>query len=126
VVRFDRLPEVMAGWDIALAPIAPTAFNAARSNIKLKEYAAGGTPWLASPVGPYRAMGEKQGGRLVPDDRWYEELLSLVDSARQRRKLAKNAAKWVVGETLERNLDAWETTLETAVNSARGGVASHA
>lgn len=120
------LANYTAMFDIGIAPLADIPLNHSRSNIKLKEYAAGGTPWLASPVGPYRAMGEKQGGRLVPDDRWYEELLALVDSARQRRKLAKNAAKWVAGETLERNLGAWETTLEAAVNRARGGVASHA
>ncbi len=120
------LANYTAMFDIGIAPLADIALNRSRSNIKLKEYAAGGTPWLASPVGPYRGMGEKQGGRLVADDRWYEELLRLVDSARQRRKLAKNATKWVVGETLERNIGAWEQTLQAAMNSTRGGVPSYA
>jgi hypothetical protein len=51
-----------AMFDIGIAPLVDIPLNRSRSNIKLKEYAAGGTPWLASPVGPYRHMGVKQGG----------------------------------------------------------------
>jgi glycosyltransferase involved in cell wall biosynthesis len=104
-----------AKFDIGIAPLADIDFNAARSNIKLKEYAAGGTPWLASPVGPYRGMGERQGGRLVSDDRWYEELLDLVDTPRALRKLAKRATKWIQGETLEKNIHRWEQAFEQAM-----------
>ena len=63
--------------------------------MKLKEYAAAGVPWLASPIGPYAGLGEQQGGRLVADDRWYEELVRLIEKPRERRKLAKRGAKWV-------------------------------
>jgi glycosyltransferase involved in cell wall biosynthesis len=116
-----------ARFDIGIAPLADIALNRSRSSIKLKEYAAGGTPWLASPVGPYLGMGEKQGGRLVADEDWYEELVRLVDSARLRRKLAKNATKWVLNETIERNVGAWEDTLEEAMERASSpAVASYA
>jgi hypothetical protein len=114
-----ELTRNTADFDIGIAPIADIELNRARSNIKLKEYAAGGAAWLASPIGPYAGMGEKQGGRLVPDDRWYEELIRLVDKPKDRRKLAKRAAKWVAGQTLTKHVEAWETKLEQAVRRAR-------
>src|SRR5207302_1085104 len=71
---FAELPRRLSRWDIGIAPLADIPFNLARSDIKLKEYAASELPWLASPVGPYAGHGEAQGGRLVPDDGWFEAL----------------------------------------------------
>jgi hypothetical protein len=118
-VRFDELAEQVAPFDIGIAPIADIAFNRARSNVKLKEYAVVGVPWLASPVGPYVGMGEQQGGRLVPDDGWYEALERLVLKERERRKLAKRAARWGSGQTVSRNVGHWEAALSEAVERAR-------
>lgn len=122
-VAIDRLDargltSVTGLFDIAIAPLADVAFNQARSNIKLKEYAAGGAAWLASPVGPYAAMGEAEGGRLVADDRWHDEISRLLDRPRERRKLAKRAAKWVTGETIEQNASRWERAFARAVERA--------
>jgi len=112
------LVNLIARFDIAIAPLADAPFNRARSNVKLKEYAAAGVPWLASPVGPYAGMGESQGGRLVPDDQWYEALLRLVDKARERRKLAKRARRWVAEQTIEQNAEQWANVLDAAVARA--------
>ncbi|MBS1869459.1 MAG: hypothetical protein JSS99_07320 [Actinobacteria bacterium] len=113
------LSQTAAEFDIAIAPIADTAFNRSRSNIKLKEYAAGGTPWLASPIGPYAGLGEKQGGRLVPDDGWHEAITRLVDRPRELRRLAKRAARWGASQALSKNLDVWEQRLAEAVELRR-------
>jgi glycosyltransferase involved in cell wall biosynthesis len=113
------LPQHIAGFDIAVAPIADSGFNRSRSNIKLKEYAAAGVPWLASPIGPYAAMGEKQGGRLVADDGWYDALKQLIEKPRERRKLAKRAERWVKGETLSANAHLWEARFDEAIALAR-------
>jgi glycosyltransferase involved in cell wall biosynthesis len=121
VVPLLRLTEEAAAFDVGIAPLADVGFNRARSNIKLKEYAAAGLPWLASPTGPYAGMGEQQGGRLVPDDRWYEEVRRLVEKKRERRKLQKRAVKWVAGETLEGNAHRWEELFVDAVERARSG-----
>jgi glycosyltransferase involved in cell wall biosynthesis len=117
-VDFLDLPPVMAAWDVGLAPLADLPFNRARSNIKVKEYAALGRPWLASPVGPYASLGEKQGGRLVPDDRWSEELMGLAEKARERRKLARQARKWGRAQAISANVGLWEQALERAIAGA--------
>lgn len=109
------LSTELTRFDVGIAPLADIPFNRARSNVKLKEYAACGAAWLASPVGPYAAMGEREGGRLVADDRWYEQLVRLVDRPRERRKLQKRGAKWVSGQTIERSGEAWEAVLAEAV-----------
>ncbi|HEX5146081.1 MAG TPA: glycosyltransferase, partial [Conexibacter sp.] len=98
LVEFLQLVPTLARADVGVAPLTDIAWNRARSNIKLKEYTAAGLAWLASPVGPYRAMGERQGGRLVPDDGWLGALDQLVRDAKARRKLAKRGAKWVKDE----------------------------
>ncbi len=123
LVPLAQLTQQAAAFDIAIAPLADIALNRARSNVKLKEYAAAGLPWLASPVGPYLGMGEKQGGRLVADDRWYEELSRLIDKERDRRKLAKKARKWVEGETIERNAYRWEQLFRETLARAGASVA---
>jgi glycosyltransferase involved in cell wall biosynthesis len=122
VVQYQDLARYVGGFDVGIAPIADIPFNRAKSNVKVKEYAAMGVPWLASPIGPYAGLGEKQGGRLVPDDRWYEELERLVTDARARRKLAKRGVKWADGERLRRNLDRWESTLRRALERAAASV----
>lgn len=107
-VEFLDLPRHIGGFDIGIAPLADIPYNRTRSDIKLKEYAASGVPWLASPVGPYRGLGEAEGGRLVADDGWFEALETLVTRRRERRKLARKAKAWAKGQTIEAVADRWE------------------
>ncbi len=107
-VDFLGLPRALAHADVGIAPLVDIPWNQARSNVKLKEYAAAGLPWLASPVGAYRGMGEEQGGRLVADDDWHAAIDALVSDARARKKLAKRAAKWAKGETVSKHASVWE------------------
>jgi hypothetical protein len=118
VVQYQDLARYVGGFDVGIAPIADVPFNRAKSNVKVKEYAAMGVPWLASPIGPYAALGERQGGRLVADDRWDEELDRLVTDERARRKLAKRGVKWADGQRLRRNVDRWEAAVRRALERA--------
>lgn len=118
-VDFFSLPRKLAQFDIGLAPIADIPFNHARSNIKVKEYAILGRPWLASPVGPYASLGEKQGGRLVHDHEWVDAIGRLVEKPRERRKLAKRARKWGREQAISANVKLWEEAIVAAV--VRGG-----
>jgi glycosyltransferase involved in cell wall biosynthesis len=104
---------------IGIAPLIDSAFNRGRSNVKLKEYAAAGAVWLASPVGPYLGMGEDQGGRLVEDDGWYEALDRLVRDHADRAALARRASAWARKQTIEHAGRAWETSFRSAIIRAR-------
>ncbi len=114
-VEFVDLQRHMARWDVGIAPLADIPFNRARSDVKLKEYASVGLPWLASAFGPYTGLGEDEGGRLVADDQWYEALRALVASGRDRRKLGKRAAKWAKSQSIDRHVGRWEAVLEDAM-----------
>lgn len=115
MVHYGELPRLTAEWDVGIAPLADVSFNRARSNCKLKEYAAVGTPWLASPVGPYAGLGEREGGRLVADGDWQAALERLLDSPRERAKLAKRGRRWARGHAMSRNVERWEGALREAV-----------
>lgn len=115
---YPELGRWTGAFDIGIAPLADIRLNRARSNVKLKEYAAAGTPWLASPVGPYVDMGEGEGGRLVADDRWYEELERLVLAPKERAKLGERGLKWARGQTIDRNAERWERLFGELVANA--------
>jgi glycosyltransferase involved in cell wall biosynthesis len=120
VVPFHDLPAHMAGWDIGLAPIADTTFNAARSNIKVKEYAASCVPWLASARGPYANLGEGHGGRLVDDNGWFAAIDALIRDRRGRKRLARAGRSWAKGQSIDAVADRYEALFaEAASRSAR-------
>ena len=123
-----QLAKHLARCDIGIAPLTDIAFNRARSNIKLKEYASAGLAWLASPVGPYHEMSEQQGGRLVADNGWQDALERLLLKARERRKLAKRATRWATSQGIDQHAHKWETVLHDAVKraQARRGAATRA
>jgi glycosyltransferase involved in cell wall biosynthesis len=116
---YGELPDVIVHFDVGIAPLADEPFNHTRSNVKLKEYAAVGTPWLASPLTPYLGLGEEQGGRLVPDDRWHAELETMILEVDERRRLARRARIWAEGETIEQHVEGWEQTYGEAIERAR-------
>jgi len=118
VVPFQQLPDAIAQFDLALAPIADVSFNRVRSNIKVKEYAGAGVPWLASPIGPYRELGEQQGGRLVPDYGWAEALSDLVTDHAARAALGERAAAWGRTQTVQVNVGEWEAVFVEAAERA--------
>ena len=114
VLSFDQLPQAIAGFDLAIAPLIDKPGNATRSDIKLKEYAIAGVPWLASDYGPYAGCGEDQGGRLVADDDWFAALNALLCDGKAQRKLAKRGQKWAKDQTLERNASRWMGAFQQA------------
>jgi glycosyltransferase involved in cell wall biosynthesis len=124
-VAYGTLPNATASWDLALAPLASTDINHARSNVKLKEYAAVGLPWLASPIGPYAGMGEAQGGRLVADGDWLMAIDELLEDADTRRVLGQRGRRWADETRIEHHVEQWEQTFQAAVERARAAHAMH-
>jgi hypothetical protein len=118
-VHYGDMPESLPHFDIAIAPLADTAVNQARSDIKLKEYAAAGVPWLASPIGPYASLGERQGGRLVANGDWFAAIEDLMNDADTRRVFSQRGMRWAAGETIEAHVELWEQAFEDAIERAR-------
>jgi len=118
-VPMERLVQALREFDIGLAPLLDTPFNRARSNIKLKEYAAAGAMWLASPIGPYVAMGEAQGGLLVEHGDWRETLRALVEDHDRRLGLAASAHAWAKRQTVREAAGIWEGAFRSAILRAR-------
>lgn len=116
---YDLLPGFMARCDIALAPLADVPFNRTRSNVKLKEYASVGVPWLASPVGEYAWMGEAQGGRLVADGDWRAQIEALVRDEEARQRLAIAGRKWAAGEVVLDHVFELEQVFDEATGLAK-------
>lgn len=117
---YDDLPGLLARCDVLIAPLANVPFNQTRSNVKLKEYAALGVPWLASPVGDYSWMGESEGGRLVADSDWSAHIEALVRDEGARRRLAANGRRWAAGEVVVDHVGELEQLCEHAAAVARG------
>lgn len=117
-VVVHELTARLADFDVGIVPLADTAFNRARSNVKAREYAAAGVPWLASPVGEYERLGKDEGGQLVEDDEWPAALEQLIGSARERARLARRGRRWAQRETIARMAHLWEDAfLETIVEA---------
>lgn len=117
-MQLAKLPTTIATFDLALAPLADTSFNRVRSNIKVKEYAAAGVPWLASAIGPYKGLGEEQGGRLVTNFGWADELAALIEDDAARAQLAERAAAWGKTQTVTGNAEKWEAVFAEAAERA--------
>jgi len=117
-VDYPDMFKVVSRIDIGIAPLLDSEFNRSRSNVKLKEYGAGGAAWAASPVGPYRELGAKQGGILVEDGRWFEALDGLVRNRIMRFRLARRALRWARTQTVDRHAGDWEQRFLLAVENA--------
>ncbi|ARJ69299.1 glycosyltransferase [Paracoccus contaminans] len=82
--RFVGWLRAQAGrFDFGLAPLARTAFNLRKSDLKVMEYGALGLPVLASDLPVYADLGARQPGvTLVPADGWAEALEGALAQAR--------------------------------------------
>lgn len=122
-VEFPDLSKFLAQLDIGIAPIADHPMSYARSNVKVKEYAGAGVPWVASARGPYASLGTKEGGVTVADDGWEHVLLDLADSRFKRMRLRRKAEAWGKSQHITHHVQRWEAVMQMAVELAGRRVA---
>ncbi|MDR3157196.1 MAG: glycosyltransferase [Lactobacillales bacterium] len=93
-VCWEKLPELISGVDINLAPLVDNVFNRAKSEIKWLEAALVKIPTIASNIGAFKEMiVDGSTGVLANNDEWFEKLERLIISVDERKKLAENAYK---------------------------------
>lgn len=115
--------ELLAGVDVGLAPFADTAYNRAEPTLQVKEYAAVGVPWLASPVGAHAELGPDEGGWLVEDDDWERLLTHAIADPDAREALSGAGHAWAQEQTIGRHVQEWESTLAETVERVRASTA---
>jgi len=111
------LPEInpmklsMADFDIGIAPLEDNEFNRGKSCLKFYEYAAVGTPCLASDVEPYKSECTYLAKNTFKD--WYEKLEKLIVDKEFREKLAKEQQDWVKeNRSMQRVALDWEMAVQ--------------
>jgi glycosyltransferase involved in cell wall biosynthesis len=95
--RRDRVGGLLAGADVAIAPLADGPYERGKCAYKIIEYAATGLPVIGSPVGANELALKRFGGYApsVHDD-WSGALDDLVSmSANARRRLGEVARRAV-------------------------------
>ena len=92
--RFVRWLRSQGPFDIGLAPLADSAFNRAKSDVKLLDYAALGIVPVVEDAPAYRA--DPQAGAIaVHAGDWFEALSRVLDDRDDARRRAARAADHV-------------------------------
>lgn len=106
-------------FDLGIAPLLPTPFNEAKSDVKLLEYSALGIPTIASDCGgrgPYDRAKALDGAPVwlaAGAADWTDALRRLAGDAEERAQLGKRAREWAAGRTIEANAHLWESVYTT-------------
>lgn len=103
IVEDQQAYHASMRWDIGVAPLADTVFNASKSDLRAKENAAAGIPAVYSRVGPYAAtVVHGETGFLASNRReWLEALNTLADDADLRERMGKQARGQAAGFTIQ-------------------------
>jgi glycosyltransferase involved in cell wall biosynthesis len=94
----DTYPAAMAAFDVVLAPAAPSAFFAAKSDLRFLEAAALGLPVVADPFVYPTVVDGVTGLHASTPGEAREAMLSLVDDVRLRHELGSAARAYVERE----------------------------
>ncbi len=89
---YKKLPAVLRSFDINLAPLETSLFNAAKSSIKWMEAGLVEVPTVASDVGDFHdSITDGVDGILSKDDEWFEKIEKLVTDEELREKIGRGA-----------------------------------
>lgn len=120
-VSMDQWPYHLAQFGIGIAPLADTAFNAAKSYLKPLEYAALGIPCVMSPRAEYRALQLQTGIGVLAErpKEWYKALKKLATADAYRQDLGAKSREAATKMTYSLNAWRWMEVWEEAVRLQR-------
>lgn len=115
------------GLDIALVPLADTAFNRAKSNIKWLEFSAAGIAGVYSDLPPYAAVRDGATGLKVANttQAWRQAIAGLVEDPARRMALAQAAqlevlADWTTAARADEYLKVYRQVLGSRESGGLG------
>lgn len=113
---FDYYPLI--DFDIGLAPIVPSIFNASKSYLKPLEYAALGIPCVATDFGPYRefVIDGVTGFLARKEKQWRDRIRELVADADLRESMGAKARELAAQHTIEGNWWRWRDAYKEALS----------
>jgi len=118
-VRFESYYSVLASqdFDLGLAPLIGHDFNDSKSNIKWLEYSMMGTPTLASDVGPYKCIKNREDGFIANNPKqWVEIIAEVIDNATLLEEIANKAKERVLREfNMNKNYKTWYENIKRVV-----------
>lgn len=124
--HIEHWPTQVATLGIGVAPLADTKFNAAKSWLKMLEYAALGIPAVGSPRAEYvRLNKEHRIGMLAKDGTdWYRKVKRLVDDASLRYDMGQAgleaAKKMSMSENAWKLAEIWTQAVKNERGKALG------
>jgi len=108
-VPIEEYPALLGGFDIGLAPLEDTRFNASKSDLKIIEYSMVGLPIIASKVSTYsRSIRPGESGFLAKNSKdWLKHLRMLIEQPEVRVSMGAEARKWAESRVIAKNVDLW-------------------
>lgn len=105
---YSNLQSVLTACHIGLAPLAPSTFNLAKSNLRIMEYACAGLAVVGSPHGEYTTAIEGAGGVLCKtSEEWEAALEGIIESEIRRKAMTQQALAWAVGQDIRAHYHKW-------------------
>ena len=109
VTDIQHYPTVIENFDIGLIPLADSAFNRAKSDLKFVEYSMLGIPSVASKLDPYlNSIRHGENGFLATNAKdWIKFVSRLIESPELRLEMGERAQEFARARTIDRSIDKW-------------------
>ena len=109
-VRVEQYANLLAGFDIGVAPLVDTRFNRCKSDLKFLEYSMAGVPGVYSRVAPYEESVEHGvTGFLAKNNKgWLKHLRSLIVDSERREQMSVAARLFAETRLMSANVEQWK------------------
>lgn len=119
-VSLSDWPFAVSRIGIGVAPLEPSAFNAAKSKLKILEMSGCGVPWIASPTPDYVSLHEEGAGLLArTPDEWFRHLRRLFRSRNLRQEMSEAGREVARKHTIQDKAHLWAEAWTSAVDIER-------
>lgn len=115
-VMIEEYPDLLSGFDIAVAPLVDTRFNRCKSDLKFIEYAMVGIPVVASATDSYTStVRQGENGFLAKNTKdWLKYLRRLIADAELRDRIGAAARETAERRLISQNIAKWERTYDAS------------